>query len=387
MTEKPLAESVIKKIQMVKLLYDIGSDYFKVSENVEKIGVGIVLLQDSIELFLMAICEYLDISLGDFVPFDKYFVELHGKTGEEVPLKKQMLIINRQRVNIKHHGILPRIDDCNNFVSQAKDFFEELSTRYLNIDFDSITLVDLLNNERQNKLLKEAEIELKSGDFRNCQTNCRKAMYFLHEVNFDIKRFGKTDNYMATLLGGGISKAPHYAKNKKYIEENVKDPIDYIVIDHEKLDTDLLLHGVAPIDYWNIWRLTPPVYYDGDAGEWVVKDDFKDEVYNKENAEYCFRKTVEILLLYQRSLKQTKYVKSYGTFIKIKDRNVKILEKASINSKINRESNECDYKVFSHGKVRGLDDKKSYYEVSCEFEIDDEKVYEHGYICEDDVIS
>lgn len=343
-------------------------------------------MQDSIEVFLIAVCEYLDISLDDFIPFDKYFVALQKKTGEEVPLKKQMLTINRQRVNIKHHGILPHIDDCKNFHTEVKAFFEELSTRYLNIDFDSITFVDLLIEGEQKRLLKQAEIEMKSGHYRNCQTNCRKALYWVYEEDFNIKKFEKEGNYLGTFLGG-LSKAPSFAQSKKYIEERVKDPIDYIVIDHEKLEKELLLDGVAPIDYWNVWRLTPPVYYDTDANEWVVKDDFKDEVYNKENSEYCLRKTVEILLLGQRRLKKTKYVKSYGTVIQIKNKKVKIFEKASINSKVNRELEEGDYRVFSHGKVRGLNDKKNYYEISCEFIIDDENVYEHGYICEDDVIS
>ena len=41
-------------------------------------------------------------------------------------------------------------------------------------------------------------------------------------------------------------KAPFYARNKKYIDENVKEPTDYIVYDHDRIDIDLLRSGMRP---------------------------------------------------------------------------------------------------------------------------------------------
>lgn len=384
MNAKPLTESVIKKIQMAKLLYDLGADCFRVSENPEKIGAGIVLLQDSVEIFLIAVCEHLEVPLDDYVPFDKYFVKLKEKTEKEVALKKQMLLLNRQRVGIKHHGVLPHIDHCKDFPATVRTFFQESATHYLNTDFESITLVDLLNDGKPKELLKEAESYLKSGDYQNCQINCRKALYLTFEKRSDIRPFEKEENGKG-LLSALFCDAPYYAHNKKYIEQNVKDPIDYILIDHDKLNKYLLLNGILPTDFWNIWRLTPPMYYYEDEDDWVIEDEFKKDVYNEENAEYCFRKIVEILLLKQSCSEKTKYIGERGTLIKIKNKKIKVFEKASLKSKVVFEMEDAPAKIYSFRKVRGLDDKKNYYYITHEFEKDGKNFCIFGYICEDDV--
>ncbi|MEW6203643.1 MAG: hypothetical protein AB1546_16850 [bacterium] len=383
MTDKQLTESVVKKIQMAKLLFDLGTDCFKISENPEKIGAGIILLQDSIEIFLVAICEQLDVPLSDRVDFDKYFVGLKNKTSEEVPLKRQMLTINKQRVSLKHFGVLPHIDDCRDSPNTVRTFFEELSDRYLKTNFDSITLVDLLKDDEVKELLKQAEIHLKSGEFKECQINCRKALYLVYEKYCDVRP-----------LKNGISTVDAWKKffqriysrymRDEDVEKYVDCPTDYIQVDHDKLEKDLMLNGIMPMDFWNVLRLTPSMYYYEDDKEWVIKDDFRDDAYNEKNAEYCIRKTVEILLLKQRHSEQTKYIKERGAVIKTKRKEVKVFEKASANSKEIIELGAGQYEIYSSYCVRGLDDKKCYYHVL--IKVDEMKYYD-GFICEDDVES
>lgn len=386
MANKTLTENVIKKIKVTKLLYDLGNNSFRVSENSEQIGAGIVLLQDAVELFLMSLCEHLDVEIGEFIRFREYFDKLKNKTNEEIPLRKQILNLNRQRVNLKHHGLLPNFDDCKDFPNTVRMFFVELSDRYLKMNFDSITLVELLKEGEAKDLLKEAEAYLKSKKYKECQTNCRKALYIRFESRFDIRPFEQDKyhgNYFAAAL---FSDAPHYVKNKEWIEENVGDPTQYISIDHEKLGRELLHNGIIPTDFWNIWRLTPSIYYYEDTKEWVVKDEFKDDAYNEENAEYCFRKTVEILLLIQKNWEQTKSIKSRGALVKTKDKKVKVFERASIDSKVAFEFENGPIEIYTHGKVRGLHDMKNYYDITHTIEKEwEKKVSIFGYICEDDI--
>lgn len=381
--KKPLTQSVIKKIQMVKLLYDLGNDCFQAIENPEKIGAGIVLLQDSTELFLIATCEHLDISLEDHIVFDKYFVKLKEKIGEEIPLKKQMLLLNKQRINIKHYGFLPHIDNCKNFPDTVKTFFMELSTRYMYINFESITLVDLLKEGEIKELLKQAETYLKSGDYKNCQISCRKALYLTFEKGFDIRPFEKEENPSHT-FSFLMSCAPSFAKNKRYIEEKVKDPTDYIVYDSNELEKDLLLYGTLPMDFWNIWRITPQIYYYEDSKEWIIKDQ-GDEFYNKDDAEYCFRKTIDLLLCRQRYAGQEKYSKTNRTTFITTRKKIRVFEKASLNSTVKFESEDGPYTVWNRGKIRGLDDKKYYFHIVHIFEKENKKIYLSGYIREDDI--
>jgi hypothetical protein len=49
-------------------------------------------------------------------------------------------------------------------------------------------------------------------------------------------------------------------EHKRYIDEYVRDPFDYVQLDHSRVDAELLRDGIEPAVFWNIWRLTPPVY-------------------------------------------------------------------------------------------------------------------------------
>ena len=75
--ENSLKESVIKKIQNAKLFLELGKDCFREIENVERVGAGIILLQDSVELFLIAICEQLEVNYNPSkITFNQYFDEI-----------------------------------------------------------------------------------------------------------------------------------------------------------------------------------------------------------------------------------------------------------------------------------------------------------------------
>lgn len=381
MSSISLSESVIKKIQMAKLLYELAQDCFRFSENPERTGAGILLLQDSVEIFLLAMCEHKQVPLHKDLDFDKYFVELAKITNEEAPLKRQMLDLHQLRNNVKHRAILPRVEDCTKSVSKVREFFLELSDRYLCTDFDSITLIDLLDESESKQHLWIAQEDLKSGNYKECQINCRKALYLKFEKEFDIRVFEK-DNYISRIAAALISKAPDSFKD---IKHRIKEPTDYIVLDFRSLEQELLLQGIFPVDFWNVWRLTPTMYYYQDEKEWVIKDEFNDEIYNEQNAEYCFRKTVEIMLLNQRYSQSIKYSGiQKNKAIKTLDKTIKVFSGASSNSEVVVELNGCR-NLFCFSKSRGIDDKKQYYHVLIQDKKDGQDWYNAGYIVEDDV--
>ena len=384
MASKKLADSVIKKIQMVKLLYDLGDSSFRVGDNIEKVGSGVILLQDAVELFLIALCEHLKIEIDDHISFDKYFVKVEKKMGKEVPFRRQMTALNRQRVIIKHHGVLPNPSECTHFSRQVKDFFIEISNCYFDMDFDSISLVELLNEGVEKEFLKEAEAFLARGEYEECQINCRKVLYLVFEKRFDIRKF-EDEKHIGSLAGALYSDAPYFARNKKYIEESVSVPTDYICIDHDKLNMDLLQNDILPVDYWNIWRLTPAVYYYEEDKRWVIEDEFSDDRYNRENAEYCFRKTIEILLLMHRKKGQAKWIRNRGSLISIKKGKVAVYSKALSKSSVSFEFTDFEGDIFCHNRIEGLEKGMYYYNITHELEEDGKKKYISGYIREDDV--
>lgn len=363
-----LEQSVVKKIQMSKMLHDLGNECFKSQYDIEKMGTGVILLQDSVEIFLLAVCEQLNISLDERVAFPGLLSKIEKEVKELIPLKRQMLNLNTQRVNIKHLGFSPpNYDDCKEFVNEVKLFFLELSSRYLKTDYESISFLELLKNDKVKELLNQAENFYKNKKFKECQINCRKALYLEFEKDYDIRGFERESelnvsndlqNSLPRLLAT-FTKAPSNVRNMQYIEKNVKEPIDYIVIDRISFEIDLKNYGINSLDFQNIRNITPNMYYFEDEDEWVIKDEYKDENYNEENAKYCLRKTIEILLLKQRYLERAMYspLRKLKSII-IKNRKANIYKKASTYSGVvYRLEKDCQYQIDILEETRGLKEK------------------------------
>jgi len=364
-----LEQSVVKKIKMSKMLYDLGDECFKSKHNLEKIGAGIILLQDSVEIFLLAVCEHLIITLEGYVSFPQLLLKIEKKVNDVIPLKRNMLNLNSQRVNIKHLGFLPpNYDDCKELVNTVKLFFQEVSNRYLKTNYEAISFINLLKNHKTIDLLGQAENFYNNKKYKECQRNCRKALYLEFEKDYDIRGFEQesdlnlsTDliNNLPRLLAN-FTKAPSYARNIQYIEKNVKEPIDYIVIDRIPFEIDLRNYGINSLDFWNIRNITPHMYYFEDVDEWVIKDEYKNYNYNKENAEYCLKKTIEILLLKERYDKKVKYskLKKKSKSVIIKDTKANIYKKASTYSGVVYKLEEdCKYQIDILDETRGLKEK------------------------------
>ena len=391
-----LSESVIKKIQMAKLFYELASDCYRIIENIERVGAGIILLQDSVELFLIAICEHVNVENRENLKFHEYFKEIKKKVpGKIIPFKDDMLKLNKQRVSVKHYGIRPYIDDCKTFRKNVYLFFKETSKSHLNIDFDSISLVNLLSEKKLKTIMKQAEVDLKEHNYRECQIGCRKALYLVFEKQFDIRSFEKYEediqnkNVLTTALFLARSKAPEYAKNKKYIKEKVKEPTDFIVVDYNELWRDLLSNGIDLVSFSNVRLLTPEVYL-FEEEDWAIKEDVRGIMYNQGNAEYCFRNTIEILLIEQKNSERKKRITdSKVKQITIKNKEMSILQKASLSANVKYKlKRDLQYTLYFLGEVRGLDSKDKYYYVIVNEEIDKEKdhsKYTSGYILKKDV--
>src|SRR5690606_15205647 len=154
-------------------------------------------------------------------------------------------------------------------------------------------------------LLLEAKAAREAGDHEACVVGCRKVMYVAIESLYDISKF--KDEKPKGILGA-LSYAPYYAKDPAYIQESVKEPTDYIVLDHSRVDQDLLKKGVDTTAFWNVWRLTPEVYRT-EQKEWIVKHDFGklDAATLADKTEYVFSTTVDISLAIHAYRKATKW--------------------------------------------------------------------------------
>jgi hypothetical protein len=101
------------------------------------------------------------------------------------------------------------------------------------------------------------------------------------------------------MFARALCKAPGYTKNKQFIDEHVREPFDYVRLNHDRVDAELLRDGLEPAVFWNIWRLTSSVYRKtGGGGEWMVMEGLEkyDEATAEQNAGYVLEHTIDILL-------------------------------------------------------------------------------------------
>jgi len=321
------------------------------------------LLQDAAEAFLLAVADHVGAAIDQNTKFDKYFGLINERiTPKELPFKTKLLRLNRIRVDSKHYGIQPARDECDRLAVSLREFFEEVSQSTLGVVFSTVSAIDLLEDGNSKNAMLEAKAALEAGNHPACSIACRKALYLEIEWRYDVTKF--KDGKQLGLLGG-YSVAPFYAQNPEYIQKNVREPTDYVVLDHSKVDQELLKDGVDPTAYWNLWRLTPEVYRTPDE-LWVVKEDFKklNTDFLVDKIEYIFSATVDVVLGLHTARKAVE-TGGYGRyFLELNKENVPVFESADKTSKIVATSPPGLLRIDTDYRVPGLQGDALYWHIS-----------------------
>jgi hypothetical protein len=371
-----IKEDVIKGIQMAISLYKAGNNNFHRSYNIYEASIGIILLQDSVEIFLSSLCEQLGINLKGNEPFHQYIEKIEEEVKEKLPLKKQINILNKQRINIKHFALLPNLQECQNYSNNVWLFLSEVSLRYLGKDIDTISLVDFIKDINIKKYLKEAEYSLNKCQYKECQINCRKALYFSFERKYD-RRYREGESFLLDLLH---SKEDY----NKMLEKEIYSPIDFLKKDDLDIRNTLIEMGIEIITYKNLMNLTPEMYYYEESDKWVIKDDFVHiRRYDRDNSYYCLNKSTDILIKKQDYENKEKNFIEGSKSINIKGGNINLYRKTSINSNIDYIlDDQSEYIISVDYKTKGLDNNKYYYVLARK---ENSNKYYYGYICEEEL--
>lgn len=369
----------VRRISLARHLYQLGKSSLE-SSNDMHLFAAVNLLQDAVEAFLIAVSDYVQAEIDQNTKFDKYFVLINDKISpKELPFKSKLLRLNRIRVDSKHYGIQPARDECDRVVVSVREFFDEVSSSALGVNFSTVSAIDLLAAGEIKDLLLEAKTAHESGDHETCVVACRKVLYVAVEHRYDVSQFRE-----AKPLGllARINRAPYFARDPQYIQENVKDPTDYIVRDHSRIDQDLLKDGVDTTAFWNVWRLTPEVYRSEDK-QWVIKHDFGklDAATLADNAEYVFSTTVDMALAIDASRKAVRWKQHGRYYVKLAREGVPIYEKADVGSKVAATTPAGMTQIDTDYRVSGLMGDGPYWHVN-EMAKD---AWLLGYIYNDDV--
>ena len=352
----------VRRIALARHLNQLAASSLR-SNNDLHLFAAANLLQDAAEAFLLAIADHVSAPVDQNTKFDKYFVLIDERiTPKELPFKTKLLRLNRIRVDSKHYGIQPARDECDRLAVSLREFFEEVSLSILGVVFSTVSAIDLLEDGNSKNALLGARAALDAGDFSACSIACRKALYLEIEWRYDITKF--KDGKPLGLLGG-FSDSPFFARNAEYIQKNVHDPTDFIVLDYSKLDQDLLKDGVDPTAYWNLWRLTPEIYKTPDE-KWVVKEDFDklDAELLADKIEYIFSTAVDVVLGLHTARKAVKNGGHGRYFLELQREEVPVFESADKTSRIVATSPPGLIRLDTDYRVLGLKSDAMYWHVS-----------------------
>jgi hypothetical protein len=310
-----LSEPVIKRLTLSRHLFELAMRSARQEQEVAD-SATVNLLQDAIEIFFLAAFDFLDVVIAHRTDFPQYLDKLGEKIGD-LPFRRRLLEINRVRVHSKHEGIPPNRKEVIGYVADARKFLEETCQKAMGVDFWTISLIALLDDGEAKVHLQSAEQALETADYVRCLVDCRKAFFVTFESDYDVQKDRRAS--------GGIlfaSRAPYYARSEDYIKSNVKDPFDYIVLDYQNIDAELMKEGIDNVAFWNVWRLTPQVYRHDKNDPWIVQRHPAKEAQEQlsDRAAHVLSGMVSILLAKQDSQRMEKTISaSTYTDVRIKD--------------------------------------------------------------------
>ena len=376
-------KSILNKLLLSRRLFELAYENLQ-STNDLSLLIGVNLLQDSVETFLIGVAEKVNAGIKNNTSFDKYFELINEKIKPNaLPFQPRLISLNKLRVNSKHYGLIPAQSEVEGLLIAVREFFEEVTISTFDKSFSTLSLIDLLRHHEEKKLLQEALQSFENKDFETTLINCRKAIFVRFESRYDISPFFKDKDQQSNSLDLLLNKAPYYARNKDYIEKNVFNPTDFVVLDHNDIEMELMKLGMDSTSFWNIWRLTPTVYRKGLEGEWIVKREFNklEEDGISERAEYVLGATINLFITSDQKIKATKSPDHRNYYIELRAEEVPLYEKADNNSKILRCTPKGEKKIDVGSSVLGLRGDNTYWEAMHL----EKKVFLYGYISNDDL--
>jgi len=169
-------QELLRRLSFIKYLFSVGAEQSNKSELL--CNTAILSFHDSIELFLQLACEHHGINASN-TNFMDYFSLLENKF--KTTQTESMKRFNKTRVNLKHNGTMTSKTDVEFFKVLCSDFLYENTPIFFKIDFDLISLIDLIKYDTPKQHLKNAEKEIIASNYKNAIQKITLAFWAMTE--------------------------------------------------------------------------------------------------------------------------------------------------------------------------------------------------------------
>ena len=266
--------------------------------------------QDSAEMILRIIAEQIECHITKKEGFDSILNKINEKSGKELPHRTVLNQLNESRINFKHYGNEPIKNDVLKFSKDLEVFFPKVLRLFLDIDFNSISLADLIEHKRTENYIKKAEQFIDNKDYENAifQTAMAFEIFYKHHTEYtkDFSSFHKY-NYL---------NFNDHNENHEKIEDWGKK-IEEKIIDQQS-QLNIIINGINLADYRKYRSYIP------ESMNLIIDVKHSNETIEK-IASFCYSFVIDAIFL----MKEHKFVPSYP-IQKHNTIKVKVIEKCDI---------------------------------------------------------
>jgi hypothetical protein len=157
-------------------------------------GMAVAHFQDAAEIMLLAAASTLEASVREKSTFEDLWdavesaAEQKGKP--KPPTRTAMRALNKARVNFKHYGECPDRKGAESHRAICGDVLSFIAREYFGREFETISLVDLVSNEREKRQLEQANEALARGDVKSAMECCGEAFGAIADRRYEMHSFG-----------------------------------------------------------------------------------------------------------------------------------------------------------------------------------------------------
>lgn len=200
----------MRRLALVRHLFEIGVQQSRGLEPTS--ALALLPLHDAVEMYLQLLCEHHRVGANK-PDFMRYF-DLLKDAGVDLTDREPMRRLNAARVNIKHQGVLPAAVEVEGFRAATTNFLHNNSRTGLGIEFDRISLTNVIADVEIRGMLEGAEQAIVEGDHEKALAEATTAFVMLISERRRPKTSDGRDSYSlqrAALRGLGWFDGLHLA--------------------------------------------------------------------------------------------------------------------------------------------------------------------------------
>ncbi|GHU01752.1 hypothetical protein FACS1894147_02200 [Spirochaetia bacterium] len=180
------SKELLRRLSFIKYLFTTGQEQSTLAEPL--CSIAMLSFHDSIESLLVLGCEHHNIGNTKNLKFDQYFAELESK-GIVITQRTTMQRFNNARVALKHHGTTTSKIEIETFKINCANFLRENTLSIFGLDFDAVSMMDLVLYETTKNRLVNAEKEMAACDYKNALSEITFAFWEMIEEYEDSKKY------------------------------------------------------------------------------------------------------------------------------------------------------------------------------------------------------